>query len=150
MAQTLTSLLVHIVFSTKHRADLITPEVEPKLFAYIGGILNNEKSVLLASGGTMNHIHLLVSQSKNVALSDLVKEIKQSSSKWIKTQGQEFANFHWQDGYGAFTIGKSQVEALRNYLARQKVHHQKQSFEDELREVSKSYEVEYDERYLWD
>lgn len=150
MAQTLTSLLVHIVFSTKHRADLITPEIEPKLFAYIGGILNNEKSVLLASGGTMNHIHLLVSQSKTMALSDLVKDVKQGSSKWIKTQGREFAGFHWQDGYGAFTIGKSQVETLRGYLAKQKVHYQKQSFEDELREALKNYEVEFDERYLWD
>ena len=150
MAQTLTSLLVHIVFSTKHRADLITPEIEPKLFAYIGGILNNEKSVLLASGGTMNHIHLLVSQSKTMALSDLVKDVKQGSSKWIKTQGREFADFHWQDGYGAFTIGKSQVETLRGYLAKQKVHYQKQSFEDELREALKNYEVEFDERYLWD
>ena len=150
MAQTLTSLLVHIVFSTKHRADLITPEIEPKLFAYIGGILNNEKSVLLASGGTMNHIHLLVSQSKTMALSDLVKDVKQRSSKWIKTQGREFAGFHWQDGYGAFTIGKSQVETLRGYLAKQKVHYQKQSFEDELREALKNYEVEFDERYLWD
>jgi len=150
MAQTLTSLLVHLVFSTKNRADQITPEVEPKLFAYIGGILKNEKSVLLASGGTMNHVHLLVSQSKNVALSELVKEIKQSSSKWIKTQGKEFADFHWQEGYGAFTLGQSQVETLRGYLAKQKVHHQKQSFEDELREVLVRYEVDYDERYLWD
>ncbi|MBS1790787.1 MAG: IS200/IS605 family transposase [Acidobacteria bacterium] len=150
MAQTLTSVLVHLVFSTKHRADLITPEIEPTLFAYIGGILHQEKSVLIASGGTMNHVHLLISQSKNVALSDLVREIKQSSSKWIKTQGKEFANFHWQDGYGAFSVGKSQVEPLRGYLARQKIHHQKQNFEDELREVLRSYDVEYDERYLWD
>ena len=145
-----TQLIYHLVFSTKHRADLITPDVEPKLFAYIGGILKNEKSVLLASGGTMNHVHLLVSQSKNTALSNLVKEIKQSSSKWIKTQGKEFADFHWQDGYGAFTIGQSQVETLRNYFAKQKIHHQKQIFEDELRQVLKSYEIEYDERYLWD
>jgi len=103
MAQTLTSLLAHLVFSTKHRADMITPAVEPELFAYIGGIVKNEKSELLASGGTMNHVHMLISQSKNVALSELVKEIKQSSSKWIKTQGKEFAGFHWQDGYGGFT-----------------------------------------------
>ena len=85
-----------------------------------------------------------------MALSDLVKDVKQGSSKWIKTQGREFAGFHWQDGYGAFTIGKSQVETLRGYLAKQKVHHQKQSFEDELREALKNYEVEFDERYLWD
>jgi REP element-mobilizing transposase RayT len=129
---------------------MITPAVEPKLFAYIGGIVKNERSELLASDGTMNHVHVLISQSKNVALSELVKEIKQSSSKWIKTQGREFAEFHWQDGYGAFTIGRSQVEALRGYFANQKIHHQKQNFEDELRAVLKSYEVEYDERYLWD
>jgi putative transposase len=150
MAQTLTSLLVHLVFSTKNRANLITAEIEPRLFAYIGGVIKNEKSLLLASGGTMNHVHLLVSLSKNVALSALLKEIKQSSSKWIKTQGAEFADFHWQEGYGAFTIGQSQAETLREYFAKQKAHHQKQSFEDELREVLMRYEVDYDERYLWD
>ena len=150
MAQTLTSLLVHLVFSTKNRADLITLEIESRLFAYIGGVIKNEKSLLLASGGTMNHVHLLLSLSKNTALSALVKEIKQSSSKWIKTQGQEFADFQWQEGYGAFTIGQSQVETLRGYLAKQKAHHQRQSFEDELREVLTRYEVAYDERYLWD
>ncbi|MEO6726871.1 MAG: IS200/IS605 family transposase [Blastocatellia bacterium] len=150
MAQTFTSLLVHVVFSTKHRADLLTPEVELMLFAYIGGILKNEKSVLLASGGTMNHVHLLISQSKNIALSDLLKEVKQSSSKWIKTQGKEFSDFQWQDGYGAFTIGKSQVETIRNYFANQKIHHQKQDFQDELREVLNRYDLGYDERYLWD
>jgi len=106
--------------------------------------------VLIASGGTMNHVHLLISISKNIALSDQVKEIKQSSSKWIKSQGKDFGEFHWQDGYGAFTIGKSQVGTLTAYFANQKVHHQKQSFEDELRQVLKSYEVDYDERYLWD
>lgn len=98
----------------------------------------------------MNHIHLLVSQSKTLALSDLVKEVKQGSSKWIKTQGQEFDGFHWQDGYGAFSIGQSQVTTLRGYFAKQKVHHQTQTFEDELLQVLKNYEVEYDERYLWD
>lgn len=150
MAQTLTSLLVHIVFSTKQRADLITPEIEPELYAYLGGIAANHQSVLLASGGTANHVHLLVSLSKNIALKDLLQNLKQDSSKWLKTKGQAFAGFYWQDGYGAFSLGQSQVPNVRTYLAKQKMHHQEVKFEDELVELLEKYGVEYDERYLWD
>ncbi len=150
MAQTLVSLLVHVVFSTKNRADLITSEVEPDLFAYIGGILNNNHSKLLAANGTMNHIHLLASLGKTISLSELVGDIKRGSSVWIKKEGSEFRNFHWQDGYGAFSIGQSQVEAVMRYIARQKEKHAKKSFEDEFRGFLKSYGIEYDERYVWD
>src|SRR4029079_7336500 len=101
----LTSLFVQLVFSTKNRERLITPEVEPDLFAYMGGILKNHQSRLLDAGGTDDHVHLLVSQSKNIALSNLLKEIKSDSSAWIKSKGREFRNFHWQDGYGAFSFG---------------------------------------------
>ncbi|MGH9940923.1 MAG: IS200/IS605 family transposase [Pyrinomonadaceae bacterium] len=149
MAQTLVSLLVHIVFSTKHREDLITPSVESHLYAYLGGIAKEQQGRLLAAGGITNHVHLLVSQSKTVALSDLLEEMKKSCSKWIKTQGPEFGRFHWQDGYGAFTIGASQVPAVRAYLARQKEHHRTQSFQDEFIALLGKYGVEYDERYLW-
>ncbi len=150
MAQTLTSLLVHIVFSTKHRADLITPEIEPELYPYLGGIAANHQSPLLVAGGTANHVHLLVSLSKNIALKDLLQNLKQDSSKWLKTKGREFAGFHWQDGYGAFSLGQSQVPHVRAYLAKQKIHHQQVKFEDELIELLQQYGVEYDERYLWD
>lgn len=109
MAQTLTSLFIHIVFSTKHRVPIITPEVEPDLFSYMGGILKNNSSPLLAAGGTSDHVHLLVSQSKNIALSDLLKDVKKDSSSWIKTKGEVFNDFHWQDGYGAFSISQSEV-----------------------------------------
>jgi putative transposase len=149
MAQTLTSLLVHLIFSTKHRAAWINPEIEPDLYAYLGGIAANNQSLLLASGGTANHVHLLVSQSKNIALKDLLQDLKQGSSKWIKTKGREFAAFHWQDGYGAFSIGQSQAATVRTYLARQKLHHQQVTFEDEFREFLRKYEIEYDERYVW-
>lgn len=150
MAQTLTSLMIHIVFSTKHRAPLITPEIEPDLYAYLGGIAKNHESSLLAAGGMSDHLHLLVSQSKNIALSVLLAELKKSSSKWIKTQGREFANFYWQDGYGAFSVGASQVPAVRAYLARQKEHHGRQTFQEEFLELLQKYDVEYDERYMWD
>ncbi len=149
MAQTLTRLLVHLVFSTKAREDLITIDVEPDLFAYIGGICRGHGCTLLAAGGTANHVHLLVSMSKTLALSDLLLEIKRDSSHWIKTKGATFAGFHWQDGYGAFTIGESQIDALTQYIRNQREHHRTRTFEDEYRTLLRRYRVEFDERYLW-
>ena len=149
MAQTLVSLLVHLVFSTKNRVDFITPDIEPDLFAYLSAILNRHESRCLAVGGTANHVHLLVSMSKNVALSALVGELKKSSSKWIKTKGNQFRDFGWQDGYGAFSIGESNVSALKRYISRQKEHHRARTFESEILSLLEKYGVKYDERYLW-
>ncbi len=149
MAQTLVSLYVHIIFSTKHRAELIAPEIENDLFAYSGGIANNNNSKLLAAGGTTNHIHLLVSMSKKIALSEFIGDIKRDSSKWIKTKGEAYRNFHWQDGYGAFSVGYTQIDDVKRYIANQKTHHAKVSFENEFRYFLKKYNVEYDERYIW-
>ena len=149
MSQTLTSLLVHLVFSTKERIPIITPEVEPDLFAYIGGILRNHQSRLLDAGGTHDHVHLLVSQSKNIAVAQLLKEVKGSSSSWIKTQGKEFRNFHWQDGYGAFSFGIRDLPGLQRYVANQKEHHQVRTFKEELIQLLEENGIEYDERYVW-
>jgi putative transposase len=149
MSQTLTSLLVHLIFSTKNRISIITPDVEPDLLAYMGGILKNYESRLLAAGGTSDHVHLLVSQSKNIALSALMKELKRSSSAWIKTAGKRFRDFHWQDGYGAFSIGQRDMQELKRYIANQKEHHRKQTFQEELIQFLEEYGIEYDERYLW-
>jgi len=149
MAQTLVSLMVHVVFSTKNRQPLITPVVEPELFAYMGGTAKNLDSHCLAAGGTENHVHLLVSQSKKVPLCHLMEELKKSSSKWIKTKASAFRTFGWQDGYGAFTVGQSQVDALKLYIAGQKERHKRQTFEQEFMLLLKKYHVQYDERYLW-
>lgn len=149
MSQTLTKLLVHVIFSTKNRARIITPEIEPHLFAYIGGILKNHESRLLDAGGTSDHVHLLISQSKNLALSTLLKEIKKSSSSWIKTQGELFRDFHWQDGYGGFSVGHTEIPNLKRYIANQKEHHRNQLFQEELLQFLNDYGVDYDERYLW-
>ncbi|HKS42582.1 MAG TPA: IS200/IS605 family transposase [Blastocatellia bacterium] len=150
MAQTLVNLLVHIIFSTKHRADLIEPEIEGELFAYMAGIVNNNKSKLIIAGGTKNHVHLLVSLGKTISLSELVGDIKRDSSKWLKTKNATFQGFYWQDGYGAFSVGQSQLERVKDYIARQKEKHATRSFEDEVRAFLKKYGVEYDERYIWD
>ena len=149
MAQTLVSLMVHVIFSTKNREAFITSEIEPELFAYVGGILKNHESRLLDAGGKADHIHLLVSQSKNVSLSSLLKDVKKDSSSWIKTKGNQFRNFHWQDGYGAFSIGKSDIRELKRYIAGQKEHHRKRTFQEELIEFLEVYGVAYDECYLW-
>ena len=137
------------MFSTKNRRSIITPEVESELYAYMGGIMKNLDSRCLAAGGTENHVHLLISLSKNIALSKLMEEIKKSSSKWIKARGPGLGTFVWQEGYGAFSIGQSQVEAVRQYIARQKERHKKQTFEEEFITLLKKYQVPYDERYIW-
>jgi REP element-mobilizing transposase RayT len=149
MAQTLVSLMAHVIFSTKNRELFITPEIEPELFSYIGGILNNHESRLLNAGGTADHVHLLISQSKNVSLSSLMKDVKKDSSVWIKTKGSPFREFHWQDGYGAFSIGKADIPELKKYIASQKEHHRKRTFKEELIGFLEEYGIAYDERYLW-
>lgn len=108
------------------------------------------KSPTLAMDGTREHIHSLFSLSRVVTIARLVEEVKTESSKWIKTKGHEFKNFHWQSGYGAFSIGQSQVPTVKRYIARQKIHHQRITFQDEYRKFLKSYGVDYDERYVWD
>lgn len=148
MAQTLTRLLVHCIFSTKDRVDLIPPEIEARLYAYIGGICRGAESDLIGAGGTADHVHLLIKISKNVALSELMMVVKKDSSKWIKTAG--VVRFGWQDGYAGLTVGQSQVAALHKYFARQKQHHAKKTFKQELVEFLEKYEVEYDARYIWE
>ena len=148
MAQTLVSLLVHITFSTKDRIKIIEPDVEPDFLRYISGIVRNHKSKCLAINGAEDHIHMLVSLSKNDALSDLLKNIKKDSSSWIKTQGRAYKEFHWQEGYAAFTVSKSQEERLHSYIARQEEHHRKRTFMEELIAFLEAHGIEYDPRYL--
>jgi REP element-mobilizing transposase RayT len=129
---------------------LITPEIERALFGYIHGIIENNGSKLIAAGGTMNHIHLLVSLGKKIDIPELIGDIKRHSSVWIKQQDAIYRNFYWQKGYGAFSIGQSQVETVVNYIKRQKEHHKRQDFKAEFLELLKRYEIRYDERYVWD
>ena len=150
MAQTLVKIYVHIVFSTKSRGELILTEIERELFAYIGGVVRKHQSVLLAANGTSNHIHLLISLSKNIALSDLLRELKKASSYWIKTKDAKFKSFQWQAGFGAFSIGQSQVESVKQYIAKQKEHHKTELFEDEYRKFLQKYEIDFDEDYFLD
>ena len=146
MPQSLVKMLAHIVFSTKDRRLLIKPEIEPLLFGYISGILTNNKARLIIGGGTWDHIHLLVSIGR-IDIGELIGDIKRESSKWMK---QHAPDFYWQKGYGAFSIGQSQVPAVSKYIRDQKTHHRDQTFQDEFRALCRKYEVEIDERYCWD
>ncbi len=150
MPQSLASILVHLVFSTKHRQPFIKPEIEEELFKYMSGIFREYESPVIAINGAEDHVHILVSLSRKIALSDLLEKVKKSSSKWIKTKGENYRNFYWQNGFGAFSIGQSGVEALKEYIAKQKEHHRKKTFQDEFREFLRLYNIEYDERYVWD
>jgi len=149
MATTFTRILLHVVFSTKNRANLIAPAIETPLHHYIRGIVTNLQCHLLGIGGTADHVHMLVSMAKAVTVVELMEVVKKESSKWVKTQGSPFASFYWQEGYGAFSIGESGVDALRAYIDNQKEHHRTVSFEDEFLKFLSKYNVPYDERYLW-
>ena len=149
MPQSLSNILLHLVFSTKNREPLILPELESELHAYIAAIHKSMDCPLLKIGGTENHLHILCRLERGVTVSKLLEEVKKSSSKWIKGKDEGLAGFAWQAGYGAFSIGMSNVEALETYITRQKTHHQRRSFEDEYRELLTKYGVEWDERYVW-
>lgn len=150
MPQSLSSILIHLIFSTKNREPFITPAIETELHPYMATIFRELKSPSLAINGTDDHVHILFSLARVIAIADLLQEVKTETSKWIKTKGPEFRNFHWQNGYGAFSIGKSQVQEVERYIHGQKEHHRRVTFQDEYRKFLKAYGIDYDERYVWD
>jgi len=150
MSQSLVKNYLHIVFSTKRRQKLIDGSMEGELYAYLGGICKRLACQPVIIGGHCDHVHILCLLSKNLMLAKLLEEVKSHSSKWVKTKGGLYKNFYWQDGYGAFSVNPSEVDAVIDYISKQKEHHVKRSFQDEYRAFLKKYRVEYDERYVWD
>lgn len=150
MSQSLVKNLVHLVYSVKHRAACLNEEMRPALWAYKAGILTHWESPALAIGGFTDHVHLLFSLSKNHPLKKVVEEVKKGSSKWLKTQSPRLDEFHWQNGYSAFSVSESNASTVQTYIERQAEHHRSMSFQDELRELLQRHGVEFDERYVWD
>ena len=150
MGQSLVKNYIHIVFSTKYRAPLIQSTVEAELHAYLCGVCNRLGCTAIKVGSYTNHIHILCMLSKKVALMKLLEELKSHSSKWIKTKGEAYQNFYWQDGYGAFSVKPSEVETVIAYIANQHHHHRQRTFKEEYLYFLKKYRVEYDERYVWE
>jgi REP-associated tyrosine transposase len=151
MSQSLSRMWSHLIFSTKDRYPFLSDgNIRDQTHKYIAAILRKHDCPTLLVGGVADHIHTLFALSKNQSVAEIVYEVKRGSSKWIKTQGAEFRKFHWQNGYGAFSVSQSHVDMVRRYIAAQERHHRKVTFQDEFREFLQRYEVEYDERYLWD
>jgi putative transposase len=151
MPQSLSQILVHIVFSTKSRRPFLHDRtLREQLHSVLGGIVNRLDCQSLIVGGVADHVHLLVDLSRTRTAADLVKEIKRGSTTWLKTQRPDLAEFAWQTGYGIFSIGASQVPTVRRYIVNQEAHHHSMSYQDEFRQLLARYRVPFDERYVWD
>ncbi len=149
MAHTYSSVLFHCVFSTRERAKIIPAELRSDLWAYVGGIARNHSMKALAVGGTDDHLHALLSLPPAMATAKAMQVIKACSSKWIRQRRRCPADFAWQEGYGAFTIGKSQVDATIAYINDQEKHHRVRSFQEEFLLLLRKHEIAYDERDVW-
>ena len=150
MAQSLSKILLHVIFSTKNRTKLILSEFENELHGYIASICRAYKSNAYKVGGTENHIHIACSLSRTITVAKLLEEVKKNSSKWIKDKSPRCSMFSWQAGYSVFSLGQSQLNTLIKYIDNQKEHHKSKTYKEELLEILKKYEIEYDERYLWE
>ncbi|MFY9620357.1 MAG: IS200/IS605 family transposase [Pyrinomonadaceae bacterium] len=148
MSDSYTNLLYHVVFSTKDRRPLITPEYEMRLYEYVGGTIRRVGGVSLELNGTEDHIHLLAKLRPDYALSSVLRDLKANATGWMHDVFPSLKNFSWQRGYGAFTVSQSNVEAVRRYIARQKEHHRKISFRDELVQFLRENRIEYDDRFI--
>jgi putative transposase len=149
MGQSLANILVHLVFATKGRRRLIVPELQESLYEYIGGICRSRKVKVHQIGGIEDHIHMLISLPRDIALSRLVNEVKAISTKWVRGHGGQWNIFGWQGGYGAFSIGQSMYNTVIDYIANQKRHHQTMSFKEEMEGLLRKYQVEFDPHFLW-
>lgn len=150
MPQSLSFLLVHLVFSTKDRVPFLGPEIRPALHAYLATVARKTDCECFRAGGVADHVHLAIRLARTVTTAKLIEELKTSSSKWLKTQSPSLENFAWQRGYGAFSVGPSDLDTLLHYIDTQEEHHRTRTFQDEYRAFLTKYGIAYDERYVWD
>lgn len=150
MPQSLAKIYVHLIFSTKNRERLLPDDLRPALHAYLGGILRDLGGTAVEINSEPDHVHLLFLASRTETLSDVVRQLKTGSNLWLQEQRPEFHNFHWQNGYGAFSVSQSGVEDVRDYIRRQREHHRVMTFQDEYRKFLGKHGIEFDERYVWD
>ncbi|MFN4299763.1 MAG: IS200/IS605 family transposase [Thermaurantimonas sp.] len=150
MANTYTQLYVHVVFAVKGRANLISEKWKERLYQYITGIITNKNQKLMIINGMPDHVHLLIGIMPDCKLSDLVRDIKSNSSKWINENKLVRGKFEWQNGFGAFTIGQSQVQRVVTYILNQEEHHKKKTFKEEYIAFLNAYKIDFDPNYIFD
>jgi REP element-mobilizing transposase RayT len=151
MPQSLSKIIIHCVFSTKNRRLFLRDaNLRTELHAYLGGILKQHDCQPIVIGGVDDHVHMLSTLARTCDAATMVKEGKRGSSLWLKQQDAALADFAWQNGYGVFSIGASQIPAVKRYILNQEDHHRRISFQDEFRQLLRRYEIDFDERYVWD
>jgi putative transposase len=150
MPQSLSLNLVHLVFSTKDRMPLLTPDLRPQLHAYLATVARHGDGECYRVGGVADHVHLAIRLSRTVAVADQVSELKTSSTKWLKDHFPALSKFSWQRGYASFSIGHRDLDAVIAYIDGQEEHHRTKTFQDEYRGFLRHYGIEFDERYVWD
>ena len=150
MPQSLSRVLVHLIFSTKNRVPILTPAIRDELHPYLAATLTNNHSTSLRVGGVEDHVHLFFGLSRTHSIAQVVELVKTASSKWIKTKGPNYRGFHWQNGYGAFSVSESKAHEVKRYIQRQEEHHRKLTYQDEFRALCDEHGLAIDERYVWD
>lgn len=150
MSSTLHGIFLHAVFSTKFRAKLIDETWADELYAYMGGVAADHKTIVLCSGGIEDHVHLLLKIHPSFAISDTMRLLKANSSRWINEKQQTLGRFEWQRGYGAFSVSHSQVKKVQRYIKNQRQHHKYVSFKEEYLAILQKHEIQYDERFVFD
>ena len=150
MPQSLSRVLVHLIFSTKHRAPVLSASIRTELHPYLAAVLRSHQCPSLQVGGVEDHVHVLFALCRTLSLAQIVEMVKVASSKWLKTKGTVLAHFHWQSGYGAFSVSESETGSVIDYIRTQEEHHRKMSFQEEYRNFLARHRVDYDERYVWD
>jgi REP element-mobilizing transposase RayT len=151
MPQSLAQIHLHLVFSTKGRVGALQNRaLRDETLRYLGGTCNNLECPAVCVGGVADHVHVLCLLNRTIAVARLVQELKRESSTWLRGKDPSLADFHWQNGYGAFSISRGHVGALRKYIENQELHHATKSFQDELRRLLKKHDLAWDERYVWD
>ena len=150
MPNTYTQLYVHVIFSVKRRSNLISPVWKEQLFQYITGIITHKNQKMMAINGMTDHLHILIGLKPDCKLSDLVRDIKSNSSKWINENNFVAGKFEWQTGFGAFTVGQSQIKRVVNYILNQEEHHKKKTFKDEYITFLKAYQIEFQPEYIFE
>jgi len=150
MSQSLASVVVHLVFSTKGRIPFLRQQIRHDLFAYLAGTAKAQSAYVYEVGGGEDLVHMLLTLPRTLTLAKLIEMLKTGSTKYLKATSNEFKTFSWQNGYGAFYVSASNMEAARKYIREQERHHQKKSFQDELRSFLAAANVQFDEKYLWD
>ncbi len=150
MSQTLSRIIVHVIFSTKHRTPWLKDgEIRRELYRYLATVLKTLDSPAIAINGTEDHVHILFLLSRNHALKKIIGDVKADSSKWIKTKGRGLDQFYWQAGYGAFSVSESKLDDVKTYIVNQEEHHRQRSVRDEFRQICEKHHVEIDEEYVW-